>query len=218
MAEPVHLVREHPAARQAAGIILIGAVLTALGTGGLIIAARTEGQGEMLASIVATGFVLFGVVLLVLGLKSALIVRLPETKVELDRDGVRAGIPFRVTVRQPGPIRLRSLRVNVVAEQITRYEVWRRGRRRTEIDRHLVHQHNVVDVKDLAIARGEEFTAGVDVTVPAFVTLVDIEGRKTVVWRLEVWGRVRGWVDFGHPFVITVSGVRTVVEGEAAAG
>lgn len=68
----------------------------------LFMAARTEGQGEMLASIVGTGFVLFGVVMVVLGLKSALIVRLPEIFVELDGDAVRAGTPFRLTVRQPG--------------------------------------------------------------------------------------------------------------------
>ena len=212
MRGPVRLRREMPAVRQAAITVIVGAVLTILGVAMLFIAARTEGEGEMLATIVATGFAIVGATLLVLGMKSALIVRLPETIVELDRDSVRAGIPFQITVRQPGPVRLRSLRVNVVAEQVTRYEAWRRGRRRTETDRYLIHQQNVLDVGDLTIARGDEFVRSVETTVPRTVTLVDIEGRTTVTWRLEVWGRVRGWVDFGHPFVITASGVTTVVE------
>ena len=45
-------------------------------------------------------------------------------------------------------------------------------------------------------------------------SLVDIEGTKTVRWRLEVWGRVRGWVNFGHPFPLTVTGVRAVVRDD----
>jgi hypothetical protein len=30
--------------------------------------------------------------------------------------------------------------------------------------------------------------------------------RRTHFWRLEVWGRVRGWAGFGHPYVIQVLG------------
>jgi hypothetical protein len=37
--------------------------------------------------------------------------------------------------------------------------------------------------------------------------LADVEGETRVVWRLEVWGRVRGWVDFGHPFAIEATAV-----------
>jgi hypothetical protein len=97
-----------------------------------------------------------------------------------------------------------SLRVNLVGEQITKRDVWRNGRRRTETDRRLIHQTNVLDLRDISIARGEELARQAEATVPANVTLADIEGRATVVWRLEVWGRVRGWVDFGHTFVISV--------------
>jgi hypothetical protein len=212
MRAPVRLEREIPAARQAMGAILIGVVLTVLGAGILSIAynpALNDGEGERLASIVGSGFALVGVVMLLLGVKAALIVRLPETIVEVDRMPIRAGTRFEVTVRQPGPIRLQSLRVNVVAEQVTRYEVWRKGRKRIETDRHLIHQHNIVDVRDATVGHGQELVRRVDATVPGEITLVDIDGKKTVVWRLETWGRVRGWVDFGHFFAITVSGVRT---------
>jgi hypothetical protein len=42
--------------------------------------------------------------------------------------------------------------------------------------------------------------------VPPDVKRADIEGDKEIVWRIEVWGRVRGWADFGHPYVIQVVG------------
>jgi hypothetical protein len=84
--------------------------------------------------------------------------------------------------------------------------VWRKGKRRTETDRHLIHQDNVLDLRDITVARGDEVVRRGEAGVPVDVTLVDIEGEKRVVWRLEVWGRVRGWVNFGHRFVIEVLG------------
>jgi len=84
--------------------------------------------------------------------------------------------------------------------------VWRDGKRRIDTDRRLIHQDNVLDLKDMSILHGEEVVRQGAAMVPADVTLADIEGEKQVVWRVEVWGRVRGWVDFGHPFVIEVVG------------
>ena len=166
-----------------------------------------DGPNDWLFYIVGGGFSLVGLVMVILGIKMFLATWLPETIVEVERMPVRAGEPFRVTVRQPGPIRLESLRLNLVGEQLTKREVWRKGKRRTETDRHLIHQDNVLDVKDITILPGEEVAHQRDATVPKEVTLLDIEGEKRVVWRLEVWGRVRGWVNFGHPFVIEVRGV-----------
>ena len=164
-------------------------------------------RNAWLFDVVGGGFLLVGLVMLILGIKMALSTRLPETIVEVDRRSVRAGQPFHITVRQPGPIRLKSLRVNLVAEQLTRRDVWRNGEGRTHTDRRLIHQNNVLDVRNVTILPGEEVARHAEATVPADVTLADIEGEKRIVWRLEVWGRVRGWVDFGHPFVIEVSGV-----------
>jgi hypothetical protein len=153
--------------------------------------------------------------MVILAFKMFLALRLPETIVEVERMPVRAGKPFRVTVRQPGPIRLQSLRLNLVGEQLTRRDVWRNGRRRTDTDRRIVHQDNVLDLRDITIMLGDEATRQGEATVPAAVRLADIDGQKRVVWRFEVWGRVRGWVDFGHPFVIEVSGQRTREEPPA---
>ena len=217
MQAPIRLAREIPAGRQAAYVTAIGAVLAIVGGGFVLVARRVAADGgddEWLAYVVGIGFSVVGILMLILGVKAYLITRLPETIVEVSRMPVRAGQPFQITVRQPGPIRLRSLRVNVVGEQITRYEVWRKGKKRIETDRRLVHQSNVVAVGNLTIGHDDEHAVRAEATVPKEVTLVDIEGDKTVLWRLEVWGRVRGWVNFGHPFVITVTGVKAVVESD----
>ena len=207
MSAPIRLEREAPAAGQAGCATTIGLFLTVLG-GVIALGMRSDasrpGSNEWLVYVVGGGFALVGIVVLILGVKMFLASRLPETIVEVDRMPVRAGDPFQVTVRQPGPIRLKSLRLNLVGEQLTKREVWRDGKRRIDTDRRLIHQDNVLDLKDISILAGEEVTRQGGATVPADVSLADIEGTKQVVWRLEVWGRVRGWVDFGHPFVIDV--------------
>jgi len=181
-------------------LVLIGGVM-------LYLVRTVPGANEWLPTVVGSAFSLVGVMMLIFGIKMFLMTRLPETIVEVDRLPVRGGQPFRVTVRQPGPIRLRSLRLNLVADQITKREVWRQGRRRTETDRRLIHQDNVLDVTEVSVGSGEVLTRESEATVPAQIELADVDGRPTVVWRLEVWGRVRGWVNFGHPFVIDVVGV-----------
>jgi hypothetical protein len=209
MSAPIRLAREAPAARRAGYTAVLGLFLSVLGGVTLLLLKRTQAMradpNNWGFYVVGGGFFLVGLVLLVLSIKMSLALRLPETIVEVDRRPVRAGQPFHVTVRQPGPIRLNSLRLNLVGEQVTKREVWRNGRRRIETDRRLIHQNNVVDLKDLTILSGNEIAHQAEATVPANVRLVDIEGRTHVVWRLEVWGRVPGWVDFGHPFLIDVS-------------
>ena len=210
MTARVRLERETPTVRQAGCASLIGVVLTVLGGGfvlGLQSAALRPASHEWLFYVVGGSFLVVGLVMVSLAIKMFLAARLPETIVEVDRTPIRAGTPFQVTVRQPGPIRLESLRLNLVGEQLTRRQVWRNGRQRTETDRLLIHQDNVLDVRDLTILPGEEVTRQGGATVPKEVRLADVEGEKRVVWRLEVWGRVQGWVDFGHPFVIEVLGV-----------
>jgi hypothetical protein len=210
MTARVRLERETPAARQAGCATVIGVVLTVLGGGfllGLQSDALRPASHRWLFYVVGGSFFVVGLVMVILAIKMFLATRLPETIVEVDRRPIRAGKPFQVTVRQPGPIRLKSLRLNMVGEQLTRRQVWRNGRQRTETDRLLIHQDNVLDVRDLTILPAEEVTRQGEATVPKEVRLADVEGEKRVVWRLEVWGRVRGWVDFGHPFVIEVLGV-----------
>jgi hypothetical protein len=52
----------------------------------------------------------------------------------------------------------------------------------------LIHQNNVLDLRDITIPPGDEVARQAEATVPPVVSLADIEGDKHVVWRLEVWG------------------------------
>ena len=205
MAEPIRLQREASVAGQAGCATAIGLFLSVLGLAtlvGLRSGAQGTGRNEWVLYAVGGGFALVGLVMVVLGLKMFLMARVPETIVEVDRMPAHAGESFHVTVRQPGPIRLKSLRVNLVCEQTTTRQVWRRGKRETDRDRRLIHQTNVLDRGEAAAGPGEHVVGQATVTIPADVQLADIEGRKEVTWRLEVWGRVRGWTGFGHPYVI----------------
>ena len=208
MGAPIRLERETPAGGQAGCATSIGLFLTLLG-GIIVLGMRSDADSsssnEWVIYVVGGGFLLVGIAVATLGLKMFVATRVPETIVEVDKMPVRAGDTIQVTVRQPGPVRLGSLRVNLVAEQLTEREVWREGKRRVHTDRRLIHQSNILDVGDITILRGEEVTRQADTIVPAELTLADIEGEKRVVWRLEVWGRVRGWVDFAHPFVVEVT-------------
>lgn len=49
--------------------------------------------------------------------------------------------------------------------------------------------------------------------VPAAARIAGIPGTRQLEWRLDVWGRVRGRVDVGHPFVIEV-----LTDGQLSSG
>jgi hypothetical protein len=207
MTEPIRLEREMPLAGQAGCATFIGAVLAVIGV--VVIVVMTSGEptaGENRWPLYVPGGILvsIGVLMVLLGIKMLLMTRLPETMVEVDRMPVHFGETFQLTVRQPGPMRLKSLRANLVCEQITAQDVSRAGQTRTDTDRRLIHQTNVLDLRDATVGHGEELVRHATVHVPADVTPADIEGRKQCIWRIEVWGKVRGWSDFGHPYVIQV--------------
>ena len=169
----------------------------------------SEAGSEWLVATVGGGFSLVGALTLALALKMLMSARTPETIVEVDRRPIAAGAAFRITVRQAGPLRLRSLRLNLTAEQISTRFVWRRGRRERDRDRRLIYEQNVIDTGPLVIARGEELIRQAEATMPSSLRLADVEGDKAVVWRLEVWGKVQRGVDFAHPFVLEVRGLST---------
>jgi hypothetical protein len=208
---PIRLAREAPAVRQAGGAAALGIGLLSLG-GAMLYVLRQQGAAastDWLVATVGAGFLLVGALTSVLALKMLLAARTPETRVEVDRLPIAAGATFLVTVRQPGPVRLYWLRLNLTAEQVTTRVVYRRGRRDRDRDRRLIYQHNLIDTGPLVIARGEELIRQAEATMPASLRLADVEGDKAVVWRLEVWGKVQRGVDFGHPFVLDVRGLST---------
>ena len=205
MADRIRLERQASVGGQAGVATGIGIVLVVIGVATIIALRADESQpteGEWVFYVVGVGFAVVGLLVAVLGLKTFLMLRIPQTILEVDRMPVIAGESFELTVRQPGPVRLASLRVNLVCEQTTKRPG--KGAARSDLDQRTIHQTNVLDLRDAAVGSGEQVVRQVTVTVPAHVQLADIEGPKEIAWRLEVWGRVRGWANFGHPFDIEV--------------
>ena len=207
MGEPIRLQREMSVAGQAGCATIIGSFLALIGIVILVVlwsGVAPPGKNGWVLYVVGFGFASVGLLVAVLGLKMFLMTRIPETIVEVDTMPVHAGQSFQLTVRQPGPIRLKSLRVNLVCEQITSRRTERSSGPRTDRDRRIIHQTNVLDLGESAAGPGEQIVGRITVDVPVDVHYVDLEGEMKIVWRLEVWGRVRGWADFGHPYVIEV--------------
>ena len=204
MPGPIRLERQTAAAGQAGGAIGIGLVLLLIGLVIVLFGPDDEPGGEnaWVVYAVGFGFTVVGLVVTVLGVKMLLMSRIPETVLEVDRMPVRPGESFQVTVRQPGPVRLQSLRVNLICEQTTIRAV--AGGARPQRDRRIVDQTNVLDVRDAAADAGGYVIRQATVAIPVALPSAGIPGRKEIFWRLEVWGRVHGWVDFGHPFPIEV--------------
>jgi hypothetical protein len=208
MGELIRLQRERSVAGQSGCATVIGSILAFIGIVMLVVMWNNvppEGKNQWVLYAVAFGFAVVGLLVAVLGIKMFLMTRIPETIVEVETMPVHAGQSFQLTIRQPGPIRLKSLRVNLVCEQITSRRTERAGGPKTNKDRRIIHQANVLDLGESAAGPGEQIVGHATVNVPADVRYADIEGQKEIVWRLEVWGRVRGWADFGHPYVIEVA-------------
>jgi hypothetical protein len=208
MGESIRLHRETSIAGQAGCATLLGSILALMGIAAAIVMwndSQGTGKNGWVLYVVGFGFGFVGLLVAGLGIKMFLMTRIPETIVEVETVPVHAGQSFQLTVRQPGPIRLKSLRVNLVCEQITSRRTERAGGPRTNKDRRIIHQANVLDLGESAAGPGEQIVGHATVSVPADVRYADIEGQKAIVWRLEVWGRVRGWADFGHPYIIEVS-------------
>jgi hypothetical protein len=205
MAGPIRLQRETSVAGQAGSATVIGIALAVVGTV-MVMVLRSEelgaGDNGWVLYAVGGGFAVVGLLVALLGIKTFLMLRIPQTILEVDRMPVGGGESFELTVRQPGPVRLASLRVNLVCEQTTRRPG--KGAARSDRDQRIIHQANVLDLRDAAVGSGEQVVRHVSVNVPAHVQLAEIEGRKELIWRLEVWGRVRGWANFGHPYDIEV--------------
>lgn len=203
----IRLQRETSVAGQSGRAVIVGSVLSLVGIVIVILKENDHapaGPNEWVLYAVGYGFAFVGLLIAILGIKMFLMTRIPETIVEVDTMPVHAGQSLQVSVRQPGPIRLKSLRVNLVCEQITSRRTERASGPKTDRDRRIIHQSNVLNLGESVAGSGEQIVGSATVTVPADVQYVDIEGDRRIVWRLEVWGRVRGWADFEHPFVIQV--------------
>ena len=150
----------------------------------------------------AFGFV--GLLMLYAAIHQTLAMRTKETIVELEARPLHRGASREARVAQYGPVRLKSLRMNLVCFEILTKVILRKDGPHTERFTKQIADLNVLDRRDILLADGERWDAEVSIAVPADVEPTGTKGNREIQWKLEVWGVVRGNADFMHPFVVDV--------------
>jgi hypothetical protein len=163
--------------------------IATLGISGTLFAIDPLGGGWMgVVVIVIFGGV--GLLMLLMFVHQSIARRVPETIVEITPQPAVTGDRATIRITQPGPVKLRSLRANLL---------W------TESDsdgRGFGGSENFLDVRQLDVGHTWETVA--EVTIPENGRPSGWMGGVKTVWKIEVWGRVRFFPDFQHPFVIRV--------------
>ncbi len=205
---PVRLKRETEWNAQIRISLLAGLLLAGLAAAAGVAVWKTEARGsDLWAACAFSGvFGLTGLLLIVVSIHQYLAKRIPETIVELDQALICTGKPGRLCICQRGPVRLKSLRANLVC--LERYPL--QGTNQTsgsdeDCGIRQIHTQNLLDISDLMIQRGEAWEGSVEFTLLKPERELTQEANTTMTWKIEVWGRVDWWPDFMHPFVVGVT-------------
>ena len=135
--------------------------------------------------------------LLVYGWVHALLAsKTPPTTIILASEPLVRGRETRLTIRQQGPVRLESLRVNLICEKSVRREKTR--------DLTYPHQIEIFDSGPCEVALLDSTAFDTVVPVPSDAEPTTDNGKMRIVWRLEIWGKVIGRADFMRPFTVEV--------------
>ncbi len=142
---------------------------------------------------------LFGLLMLYSTIHSLLAAGTPPTTIRLGREPLPRGMPVDVIIRQTGPVRLQSLRANLICERRER----KPGRKTSEIT--IPCQLNFFDsLESCEISQMAPRDFAGTVAVPADGE-ASCEGVVlTILWRIEIWGQVEGRADFMRPFDVEV--------------
>lgn len=149
---------------------------------------------------VGGAFILVGLIMLLAAIQQGFALVLPEPTVSIDTLPVGRGERVLIRVRQPGPIQLNSLSARLVCEVIES-RVYRG--RRTDYSTYVVDQK--IPLCGVAeAARGGLVEVVAPILAPTTADASRHEGRRRILWRIEIWGDVRHWVDYMHPYPIEV--------------
>lgn len=198
------IARASPWGAQATCALGIGVVLLLIGGTICFFALKHDDRG--LPLIVGGAFSLVALVLVYSGIHQFFAQQgVKETIFELEDLPVVRGEPRNGIVIQEGPIRLQSLRANVICMEETRKEVRRDGTTRIERFYKMIWDTNVLDEGETTLDDHERLQRNVVIEIPRSCKPSGEQGgNKAIEWRVEIWGRVKGRPDFMHPFVIEV--------------
>ena len=157
-------------------------------------------SGSLLFQCASVLPALLGLLVLYSGIHALFASRTPPTTLKLDAAPLRAGQATGLVIRQTGPVVFESLRANLVCERSER----KTGQKSRTVT--FPCQENFFDSGPSEVARMgvQEFRATVAVPADAEPSLDQVGLR--IVWRIEVWGKVKGNADFMRPFGVEVVG------------
>jgi hypothetical protein len=210
---PVRLVRESSRSRQRRTALGLGLLLLAVAA--LLAFALGNEPGGFTANwliyFVVVGFHLVGLFLVYCGVQQTFAAWTPETIVEMESPLIVGGELTRVCIRQEGPVSLASFRVSLVCFETIdgRIEETSKDGQRRNVRRdseRQIFKQTIVDERNLRIARGEMWEQIAEFTLPGKGKRRRrrAQGIADKTWKIEVWGKVRWWADFMHPFVVDV--------------
>ena len=194
----VRLRAESKPGEQSCGALFVAAALLFVGgiAGFAAWSDFQDGAWHFIPLLFVVVFGGLGLLFLWIAAASGLASHVPETIVEVERSTIAPGGEVAMLVLQPGPLRLRSLRVRLTCREETPEK---EGSPRVSV----LHDEVVADI-GAAIVGGEaplEHSARLRIPADARPSA---GGPPTVKWRLEIWGVPLVWPRFTLVFPIMV--------------
>jgi hypothetical protein len=207
---PVRLQAESRPATQSCGALLVAIALLFVGAiaGYALWSAAQDASFPILPAIFVIVFGGLGLLFLWIAAASALASHVPETILEVNRSTLAPGEEAEIILLQPGPLRLRSLRVRLVGREETPAKTG-------SPDVTALHDELVTEIGPATVGREAPLEHAARFRVPGDAR-ASAAGPPTVRWRLEVWGTPLVWPRFMLTFPIMVAKAAAPVEPGAS--
>lgn len=200
----VQLTRDTPWGSVFGRSLILGLVLGALGSGILLLTSR-HWQGwedDWIAMAVGAAFVLASLLMFLGAIHQFFAAKVPETEVAIFPGMLPSGSTATLRLRQAGPVRLLSLSACLVCEIREKH---RNRDGKASYTFKYPYQQRIFAADVMAIPAGAQVERVVKFLVPQGLPPSDGSLEQQVTWRIEVWGKVRHWPDFMHPFTVVVT-------------
>jgi hypothetical protein len=193
------------------GCSLISAMVL-LGLGSVILFYGSAAADKWwLAWLVGGGFCLLGTLFLWSWITQLFAAGTPVPVVELSDHPVKAGVPFKLALVQPGPAMLRSIRVKVICQEVSAKVVTKhmgkgRAPRRTRmVTEKIRHEEILVEAREVRVLHGDVWQQVYDLALPAGVPATAAHRMPQILWKLEVDGRMNGPGRYQQTFELKVT-------------
>lgn len=135
---------------------------------------------------------------------------IPPAVVETSEYPFVSGKRVKICVRQPGPVKFKTLRANLICLRREYKKIHSSETTRYAWVEKQIYDQSLIDIYDVRPSAGDEWIEQDDFYVPDDQPLSMGEKDVQIVWRIEVWGRVGFGMGVMHTF-----NAKVVAENEA---